>query len=714
VWRNSCNGTSGADDRTVLVFNIFFLIASSHAHVRGNFPSFPKYQLAVRGLMAQAASTSSSAPRMPRDRSRIVCQRCHARKVKCDLINKLRISGSCTNCEKRLEVCRRRGHTRPQKLQGLLSGNHASSDLVLNNAPDTAWPAPSLIDAVTTPPELNHNNESGPRHSQPTPSSSDAQSYERHSAQLASPEDLICGERQQHLVQQSSRAANTQGYVGEFSVLEPYIPPRSESSTFVGSFSRMIEERALIATGAAHSPPQSMVHALSATYFKYLYHRVPVIDRQDITCADPSTLLIQSVCLAGSLLRHPRMTRGVLESEKFYVRAKTLFYLNNENDPLTTVKAMCLLSLWTVTPPTVVTMDCGWNWLGLAIRFALQMGLHRESTYSRRSAPGCARRIAWFLYAQDKLHTACFHRPQMLKAVDFDTHPPTLADFEDSENDQARLFILFSDLMTILAKTLDVQHRVHTLTPEDVLSTLSDLKAWVLKIPPDLRLVDMQGRKIYHREFYEILVWYFTCILTYFHIHGRFFQPSMASRICIVASSCIIRLYQEMDYRDEVTHLGAINNWTMMVASLPQLNSLGRENLNVNIGENTSPSNALSLEELDILMEILTQRTVKYPGAKAIIDRIQHFKREPPSHPLPGLGDATRHPSASTYVPIPNVHDLFPFPKALSPRMELLYTMPEEDLSTRLFESYPDWQMEYLFSVDDISGLFSTDIETLL
>jgi len=496
--------------------------------------------------------------------------------------------------------------------------------------------------------------------------------------------------------------------------MSTHVPARSENSSLVGSFSKMIEGQALAATGAARSPPQSMIDALSATYFQYLYHRIPVVDRQDITCANPSTLLIQSVCLAGSILRHPRMTRGVLESEKFYVRAKTLFYLNDENDPLTTLKAMCLLVLWTVTPPSVVTIDSGWNWLGLAIRFALQMGLHRESTYSRTSAPGCARRIAWYLYAQDKLNTACFNRPQMLRTEDFDTQLPTLADFEDPDSDQARLFILYSKLITVLARILDVQNRVHTLSSEEVLSTLSDLKAWVLNLPADLRVFDARGRKIYHRDFYEVLIWYFTCILVYFHVYGRFFQPADASRICIVASSCIIRLYQEMDYRDDITYLTAISNWTMMVASLPQLNFLGRENFNVNIGDNASPSDALSLEELDILIDILTQRVVKNPGAKVIIDRIQHIKREPSSHPSPGLGSVARHPTPSTYVNIPNVHDLFPFPKELSPRMELLYTMPEEDLSTGLFDNYADWQMESLFSLDDINGLFSTDIETLL
>jgi hypothetical protein len=43
-------------------------------------------------------------------------------------------------------------------------------------------------------------------------------------------------------------------------------------------------------------------------------------------------------------------------------------------------------------------LDSSYQWLGMAIRLAYQMGLHRESTYSKLENPGSARRIMWSLY----------------------------------------------------------------------------------------------------------------------------------------------------------------------------------------------------------------------------------------------------------------------------------------------------------------------------
>ena len=341
--------------------------------------------------------------------------------------------------------------------------------------------------------------------------------------------------------------SDAQGYIGEFSVMSNKCPLPSEASTVVGSFSRTFEAQILAATGVDQLPSQPMMDALNAAYFQYLYHRIPVVDRQDIDSQSPSLLLQQSLCLAGSILRHSKSTKTLVESEKFYTRGKTLFYINAEQDPLTILKSVCLLGLWNVVPPALITIDCGWNWLGLAIRLALQMGLHRESTYAQRSSPGCTRRIAWYLFTHDKLHATCFGRPQMLRLDDFDLNPPSIADFDESDRGQARFFILYCDLMTKLAKVLRLQQqRDSTRSPEEALAILMELKTWVQNIPSFLSIFDDQGRKIYQRELHELLTWYFACIITFFSIHGRFFQPSDASRISLVASSCMIRLYQEI------------------------------------------------------------------------------------------------------------------------------------------------------------------------
>ncbi|KLJ10483.1 hypothetical protein EMPG_14137 [Blastomyces silverae] len=621
-----------------------------------------------------------SRPR--RSRSRVVCQRCHARKVKCDLALRLRTGDICTNCDKRDEICERREQPKPQKnrrrqpSQVPAVPSHTPSPA--QNSSEVNSPSSSIFDAAAALERVRQSERPTP----PPP------------------------------VHSPWTTPEQQGYIGEFTVFPLQGPRSNEIPVMAGSPLKTIEARIQSSTGADQLPPKSMIEALNSIYFKYLYHRVPVVDRQQVT-ACPSMLLQQSLCLAGSVLRHPRSTKSLAESELFYARAKALFYSNHEHDPLTILQSVCLLTLWTVTPPSVVTIDSGWSWLGLAIRFAFQIGLHRESTYPQRASPGCARRIAWFLFVQDKLNTVCFGRPQMILSQDFDLRPPSVEDFEDPESKDALLFVLYTNLMTILAKMLPLQPRDHTKTPEEALSILLELRDWVGNLPVHLHISNDSGTRRYDRGFYEVLTWYFTCIITFFHVHGRFFRPSVNSTITLVASSCIIRLYQEMGYRDDINYLMAISNWSMMVASLPQLNNLWSEN-----NSNTEPiPDSLSLEELDILLEILDQRIVKFPGSKTILDKVSRIKTIilscgpssiPLSNlPLPDLPDNANDPwplGWGNYTTIHNVHEMFPFPKELSPRMDLLSTMEADEFSNNVFEHFTDWSFENFLDLEDFNS----------
>lgn len=625
-----------------------------------------------------AAMSSPETRRIPRSRSRVVCQRCRTRKVKCDLILHLRNGGNCTNCEKRAEICRKREQPRLSKPQvHQQSQVPGVSDLSSHSSVGAISPSSSSI----YPGKVSR-----------LPDQNEGRTFAVHS---------------------SPATSDNQGYIGEFSVLSTQGPLSCETPAAVGVLSKSVEAQIQTSTGADQLPPKSMTEALSSLYFKYLYHRIPVVDHQDVSSACSSTLLQQSLCLAGSVLRHPKSTKSLVESERFYARAKVLFYSNHEHDPLTILKSVCLLTLWTVTPPAVVTIDSGWSWLGLAIRFAFQIGLHRESTYSQRSTPGCARRIAWFLYAQDKLHTICFGRPQMIQPQDFDLRLPLVTDFEDPDDSQALLFVLYTNLMTILAKMLPLQPRDPTTSPEQALTILEDLKNWIANIPLHLRIFDDSGKGIYDRALYEMYTWYFTCVITFFHVHGRFFHPSVISTITLVASSCIIRLYREMDYRDDINYLMPINNWSMMVASLPQLSSLCYESNSTTSSDQPPNPDPLSLEELNILIEIMNERTVKFPGAGAVLEKIKRSKidilsRGVSPNMLLGIPGSNKdawafNESERTYTSVSGVHELFPFSKEISPRMDLLFTMEAEEFPSGLFENFTDWSIENFFNLEDFN-----------
>lgn len=175
------------------------------------------------------------------------------------------------------------------------------------------------------------------------------------------------------------------------------VSPASVVYPKVGSFSDIVNRQLLEATAATILPPPPMVEALTEAFFTHLHPRMPIVDRGDVEVEAPSVLLMQALCMVGSLIRHPKGSTPLAATEPLYVKVRALLQGGIEKDNLTTLKALCLFSCWNVTPPFVVSLDCAWFWLGATIRFAFHMGLHQESTVSKIQ-PRAARRIAWYLF----------------------------------------------------------------------------------------------------------------------------------------------------------------------------------------------------------------------------------------------------------------------------------------------------------------------------
>lgn len=166
----------------------------------------------------------------------------------------------------------------------------------------------------------------------------------------------------------------------------------------VGSMRDTFSKELLRAVGATSLPPKSQIEAYADSYFQHLYHRAPIIDRADVSTGQPSIIMSQTMCVIGSVLRHSGIHSPLEESEAYYCRVKALLYTNHEPDQRKVLKALCILAFRNITPPKVVSLDCSWQWIGIATRLAHQMGFHREETYSQIPNPGNARRIMWFLF----------------------------------------------------------------------------------------------------------------------------------------------------------------------------------------------------------------------------------------------------------------------------------------------------------------------------
>lgn len=188
------------------------------------------------------------------------------------------------------------------------------------------------------------------------------------------------------------------GYIGEQSLMSSSSSVPTSVMPKAGSFPEHVHNEILRVTDATSLPPPSKIQVFADTYFKHLYHIAPVIDRADLLVEERSILLLQAICLIGSQLRYPRDQFPTLLSEPYYLKIKTLIYAKHEHDNFAILKTLCILCFWIITPPVVVSLDSSYHWLGVAVRLAYQMGLHRESSYPKLSNPGATRRIMWFLF----------------------------------------------------------------------------------------------------------------------------------------------------------------------------------------------------------------------------------------------------------------------------------------------------------------------------
>jgi hypothetical protein len=250
----------------------------------------------------------------------------------------------------------------------------------------------------------------------------------------------------------------------------PSIPPNYLRITAI---SNSRNQEILTIIDPKSSPPAILLNAYIDAYFQHIFHQFPVVDHADLFSGRPSLALQQAICMVGTMLRHPKGPDILAENEKYYYNAKTLIHTNHEEDPITVLKVLCLLSTRNLAGPVLLTIDCAWHWLGIAIRLLQQMGLHRESMCVACANPGIARKIAWCLFVriprtklaltnsikvQDKLLSGAFGRPTCIKENEFDVRPLMEGDFE-SPGIQSLIFIQLAKIASILGSILDLRWR---------------------------------------------------------------------------------------------------------------------------------------------------------------------------------------------------------------------------------------------------------------
>ncbi len=189
------------------------------------------------------------------------------------------------------------------------------------------------------------------------------------------------------------------GFLGEESYLRNASIPDFADDT-VAETAEM-RDKIIRVTGATVLPSKMVIAALSDVYFDHIYPQYPLVDRVDIDHTASSPLLLLSLCLVGASYGPRRASKSQISmANQYYLKVKTLLDVEHEKDNVIVLKALCLLTCRSVKLPTQVCLESNWHWQGVAVRCAIHMGLHKESTYAGRQDGGSCRRLWWHLFVR--------------------------------------------------------------------------------------------------------------------------------------------------------------------------------------------------------------------------------------------------------------------------------------------------------------------------
>ncbi|KAJ0311627.1 hypothetical protein Brms1b_008145 [Colletotrichum noveboracense] len=223
--------------------------------------------------------------------------------------------------------------------------------------------------------------------------------------------------------------------------------------------------------GALTLPPPTIQNALLQSYAEYVHPLVPLLELYDFLAiindqsglnGQVSLLLYQAVMFAATafvdtiILTQAGYSTGKAARKAFFRRARVssavlgmslalkpcwypvhllnvmwqlLYDINYESDSLVTLQALLLMTYWDDSPNDV---EDSWHWMGVAVKLAHTIGLHRNSTMVRMSSleKQLRKRIWWSCFMRDRLIALGMRRPTRIKDGDFDVPMLERSDFD--------------------------------------------------------------------------------------------------------------------------------------------------------------------------------------------------------------------------------------------------------------------------------------------
>lgn len=195
-------------------------------------------------------------------------------------------------------------------------------------------------------------------------------------------------------------------------------------------------------------PPKAIRESLMEAFWACCYPWTPIVERGWVNGTRGSLLLQHAMLLAGSRVGAQHKDYPPID---FYKKAKLLFWMGAEKDPIITLAATLLLHWWNPEGPENVSIDTSSFWLRICTGLAYQVGLHREPTGKPNA--GLRKRLWWSLVVRDCLINAGHGRPRAIDLKLADVSPISTLDF-DGAIFQTNLFSAYIGISCILGELL--------------------------------------------------------------------------------------------------------------------------------------------------------------------------------------------------------------------------------------------------------------------
>ncbi|RPB00218.1 hypothetical protein L873DRAFT_1737164 [Choiromyces venosus 120613-1] len=399
-----------------------------------------------------AGNTNGSNFRPVKRRASKACQCCRARKVRCNVVEH---GAPCTNCRLDEVECIITESKRRKKLWGAKVDNTGSAS---DTGADTTAQAQDNASPSGRKTSVCHSNET---HVLGSPST---MSIDGHS-------DKESGGHVPHLIYQAQgirmgrdrRASYASSHESLPSLTNSLSTQTSTSSSHPRRLSTISQARVelppfikptpvkiplddleyLTKKGALTLPEEPLRSELLRGHFDFVHPYMPLLNRKEflksVTSDDGSQgkislLLFQAVMFTGSAFVDMESLRAAgyptrkAARKAFFTKARVLYDFDHEQDRMSLVQAILLMTYWYETPDD---QKDTWHWMGVAISLSHTIGLHRDPANSNMDPDRKKlwKRIWWSCFMRDRLVALGMRRPTRIKSEDCDVPMLTLDDF---------------------------------------------------------------------------------------------------------------------------------------------------------------------------------------------------------------------------------------------------------------------------------------------